>query len=46
MQKSFTSQAELFVSATDLDHPILDSLDDTEVPIRLGADRTAIIADL
>ena len=30
MQKSFTSQAELFVSATCLDHPILDSLDDTE----------------
>ena len=30
MQKSFTSQAELFVSATYLDHPILHSLDDTE----------------
>jgi len=30
MQKSFTTQAELFLSATDLDHPILHSLDDTE----------------
>ena len=30
MQKSFSTQAELFLSATDLDHPILHSLDDTE----------------
>ena len=30
MQKSFTTQPKLFVSATDLSHPILHSLDDTE----------------
>ena len=30
MQKPFTTQSELFVSASDLDHPILRSLDDTE----------------
>ncbi|MCK5894286.1 MAG: hypothetical protein KAG53_07715 [Endozoicomonadaceae bacterium] len=30
MQKSFTTQPQLFVSATDLSHPILHSLDDTE----------------
>jgi len=30
MQKSFSTQARLFFSATDLDHPILRSLDDTE----------------
>lgn len=30
MQKSFTTQPELFVSASDLNHPILHSLDDTE----------------
>ena len=36
MQKSFTSQAELFVSARDLDHPILHSLDDTEALLDWG----------
>ena len=30
MQKSFTTQPELFVSSADLDHPILHALDDTE----------------
>ena len=30
MQKPFTTQTELFVSASDIDHPILRSLDDTE----------------
>ena len=30
MQKPFTSQSELFVNASDIDHPILRSLDDTE----------------
>jgi len=30
MQKSFTTQPQLFVSSTDLEHPILHSLDDTE----------------
>lgn len=30
MQKSFTTQAELFVSGSDIDHPILRALDDTE----------------
>ncbi|MCK5893645.1 MAG: transposase [Endozoicomonadaceae bacterium] len=30
MQKSFTTQPKLFVSATDLNHPVLHSLDDTE----------------
>lgn len=30
MQKSFSTQPELFVSTSDLDHPILHSLDDTE----------------
>ncbi|MCK5893967.1 MAG: transposase [Endozoicomonadaceae bacterium] len=30
MQKSFTTQPKRFVSATDLSHPILHSLDDTE----------------
>lgn len=30
MQKSFTTQPELFVSSTDLEHPVLHALDDTE----------------
>lgn len=30
MQNSFTTQTELFISASTLDHPILHSLDDTE----------------
>jgi len=30
MQKPFTTQSELFVSSSDIDHPILHSLDDTE----------------
>ena len=30
MQKPFSTQPELFVSTSDLDHPILHSLDDTE----------------
>ncbi|WP_191603771.1 IS5 family transposase [Marinomonas algicola] len=30
MQNSFTTQPELFVTASDLDSPILNSLDDTE----------------
>ena len=30
MQKSFSTQAELFISASDIDHPTLRSLDDTE----------------
>ena len=30
MQKSFTTQTELFISTSTLDHPILHSLDDTE----------------
>jgi IS5 family transposase len=30
MQKSFTTQPELFVSSTDLNHPVLHALDDTE----------------
>lgn len=30
MQKSFSTQPELFVSARDLEHPILHSLDQTE----------------
>jgi len=30
MQKSFSTQPELFVSTSDMDHPILHSLDDTE----------------
>jgi len=30
MQKSFTTQPELFVSSTDLKHPVLHALDDTE----------------
>jgi len=30
MQKSFSTQPGLFVSTSDLDHPILHSLDDTE----------------
>ena len=30
MQKSFSTQTELFISASDIDHPILHSLDDTE----------------
>jgi IS5 family transposase len=31
MQKPFTTQPEFFVSASDIDHPILRSFDDTEV---------------
>ncbi len=30
MQKSFTTQPELFVSSADLEHPVLHALDDTE----------------
>ena len=30
MQKSFSTQPGLFVSARDLEHPILHALDDTE----------------
>lgn len=30
MQKSFTTQTDLFISASTLNHPILHSLDDTE----------------
>lgn len=30
MQKSFITQPELFISTTDLEHPILHALDDTE----------------
>jgi len=30
MQKPFISQSELFVNASNIDHPILRSLDDTE----------------
>ena len=30
MQKSFITQPELFIAASDLNHPILHSLDDTE----------------
>lgn len=30
MQKPFSTQPELFISTSDLDHPILHSLDDTE----------------
>lgn len=30
MQNSFTTQTDLFISASTLDHPILHSLDDTE----------------
>lgn len=30
MQKSFSTQPELFITASDLEHPILHSLDDTE----------------
>jgi hypothetical protein len=30
MQKTFNTQPELFISASDLNHPILHSLDDTE----------------
>ena len=30
MQKPFSTQPELFVSTSELDHPILHSLDDTE----------------
>ncbi|MDP0562387.1 MAG: hypothetical protein QS721_08705 [Candidatus Endonucleobacter sp. (ex Gigantidas childressi)] len=30
MQKSFITQPKLFVSASDLNHPILRSLNDTE----------------
>lgn len=30
MQKPFATQSELFISASDIDHPILRSLDDTE----------------
>jgi IS5 family transposase len=33
MQKPFTTQSALFVSASDIDHAILLSLDDTEVPL-------------
>ncbi|MDP0562461.1 MAG: hypothetical protein QS721_09135 [Candidatus Endonucleobacter sp. (ex Gigantidas childressi)] len=34
MQKSFTTQPKLFVSANDLNHPILRSLDDTKAPLK------------
>ena len=30
MQKSFTTQPELFVSSADLNHPVLHTLDNTE----------------
>lgn len=30
MQKSFSTQPKLFVTASDLDHQIIRSLDDTE----------------
>ena len=30
MQKPFVTQAELFVSSSDLEHPALYALDDTE----------------
>ena len=30
MQKPFTTQTDLFISASALDHPVLRSLDDTE----------------
>ena len=30
MQKPFVTQAELFVSSSDLEHPALHALDDTE----------------
>ncbi|MDP0562708.1 MAG: transposase [Candidatus Endonucleobacter sp. (ex Gigantidas childressi)] len=34
MQKSFTTQPKLFVSASDLNHPILRSLDDTKALLK------------
>jgi len=30
MQKPFVTQAELFISSSDLEHPALHALDDTE----------------
>ena len=35
MQNSFTTQPELFMVASDLDSPILNSLDDTEAGLKL-----------
>ncbi|MDP0561405.1 MAG: transposase [Candidatus Endonucleobacter sp. (ex Gigantidas childressi)] len=34
MQKSFTTQPKLFVSASDLSHPILRNLDDTKALLK------------
>ncbi len=36
MQNSFTTQTDLFISASTLDHPILHSLDDTEALLEWG----------
>jgi len=36
MQNSFTTQTELFISTSTLDHPILHSLDDTEALLEWG----------
>ncbi|MDP0562451.1 MAG: hypothetical protein QS721_09075 [Candidatus Endonucleobacter sp. (ex Gigantidas childressi)] len=34
MQKSFTTQTKLFVSASDLNNPIIHSLDDTKALLK------------
>ena len=36
MQKPFSTQSELFISTSDLDHPILHSLDDDDQVQRKG----------
>ena len=35
MQKPFVTQAELFVSSSDLEHPALHAFDDTEAVLDL-----------
>ncbi|PCH59336.1 MAG: hypothetical protein COC05_07195 [Gammaproteobacteria bacterium] len=42
MQKPFTTQPKLFVSASDIDHPILRSLDDTEALLEWSDSETLL----
>ncbi|MFT6156860.1 MAG: hypothetical protein ACI9I4_001768 [Neolewinella sp.] len=44
MQKSFTTQRVLLVSRSDLDHPILHSLDDTKALLDWSYNRVAALS--
>ncbi|ORU92949.1 MAG: hypothetical protein A6F72_05720 [Cycloclasticus sp. symbiont of Poecilosclerida sp. N] len=43
MQKSFSAQAELFVSTADLEHPLLHSLNDTEALLEWAEIETLLL---